>query len=80
MATTKFLVQILKGHKKAFHYYEVDCVSVPHNRYTSKKVFTKLIKKHEELQQFSPTIPPPSATASSSWTSSTPWTRTSLEG
>ena len=50
MCTTKFMVQILKGEKKAFHYYEIDCVNVPHNRYTSKKVFVKLIKKHQELQ------------------------------
>ena len=57
MCTTKFMVQILKGEKKAFHYYEIDCVNVPHNRYTSKKVFVKLIKKHQELQQYFPDDP-----------------------
>ena len=49
MCPVKFLVQILKGEKLAFHYYEVDCVSVPGNRYTSKKSFCKLLKKHPEL-------------------------------
>ena len=57
MTTTKFLVQILKGDKKAFHYYEVDCVSVPGSRYTSKKSLVKLLKKHDELMQYFPDDP-----------------------
>lgn len=57
MTTTKFLVQILKGEKKAYHYYDVDCVSVPHNKYTSKKIFVSLIKQHPDVAQYFPDDP-----------------------
>ena len=54
MTTSRFLVQILKSEKKAFHYYQIDCVSVPQNKYTSKKTIVALINQHPDLAKYFP--------------------------
>ena len=57
LTTSKFMVQILKSEKKAFHYYEVEQVNVPHNRYTSKKSIAKMISQHPDLAKYFPDDP-----------------------
>ena len=57
MCTTKFMMQVLEGTKKVFHSFEIDPVNVPHNRYTGKKQFAKMIFQNKELQQYFPDDP-----------------------
>ena len=57
MATADFLVQVLKGEKKALHTFEVKGVNVPINKYTSKEQLSKMIKNSEQLMQYFPEDP-----------------------
>ena len=57
MATSEFLVQILKGEKKALLKTDITKVNVPTNKYTSKENLAKVIKKHEYLGKYFPDDP-----------------------
>ena len=57
LTTSKFLVQIFKSEKKAFHYFQIEPVNVPNNKYTSKKSIVKMIAQHPDLAKYFPDDP-----------------------
>lgn len=57
MATADFLVEVLKGEKRALHTFEVKGVNVPINKYTSKEQLSKMIKASQQLMQYFPDDP-----------------------
>ena len=58
MCTSDFLVQVLKGEKKALLQHEVNSVNVPINKYTSKEQLGKMIVNDAFLKRFFPDDPP----------------------
>ena len=57
MATSEFLVQVLKGERKALLKTDVTKVNVPTNKYTSKETLAKVIKQHDLLRLHFPDDP-----------------------